>query len=68
MDKFFEEREKEEEGECLKVVIEGDLISLDNAKNMLTVLVYLQETVYYSTRTFELLILYGLELILWKEF
>ena len=68
MDKFFSEREKEEGTDYLTVVIEGDTISLDNPRNMLTVLVYLQETVYYSTKTFELLILYGLELILWKEF
>ena len=35
---------------------------------MLTVLIYIQETVYYSTNTFDLLIMYGLELINWKEF
>ena len=52
MDKFFAEREKEEGAEDLTVVIEGDTISLDNPRNMLTVLVYLQETVYYSTKTF----------------
>ena len=71
LDKFFDGRETEEateESECLSVVIEDEKVSLDSPRNMLTVLIYLQETVYYSTKTFELLILYGLELILWKEF
>lgn len=35
---------------------------------MLTVLIYLQETVYYNVKTMDLLIEYGLILIEWKEF
>ena len=48
--------------------MEGEELRLSDPFEMLSVLIYLQETVYYSTGTMDLLILFGLFLIGWKEF
>ena len=67
LEKYFVDRENEEEEEKV-VVMEGEELRLSEPFEMLSVLIYLQETVYYSTDTMELLILFGLFLIEWKEF
>ena len=38
-------------------------ISLENPKNLITILIYLQENIYYSAKAFDILIIFGLELI-----
>lgn len=38
-------------------------ISLENPKNLITILIYLQENIYYSAKAFDILIIVGLELI-----
>ena len=67
LEKYFVDRENEEEEEKV-VVMEGEELRLSDPFEMLSVLIYLQETVYYSTGTMDLLILFGLFLIEWKEF
>lgn len=48
--------------------IEDEEVSLDYCRNMLTVLLYILETIYYDVPEKELLLTYGEILILWKQF
>lgn len=50
------------------VRIEDEEISLDFCRNMLTVLLYIQETIYYDVSSTDLLLTYGEILIEWKQF
>jgi len=50
------------------VRIEDEEVSLDYCRNMLTVLLYILETIYYDVPEKELLLTYGEILILWKQF
>lgn len=48
--------------------IEDEEISLDYCRNMLTVLLYILETIYYDVDEKDLLLTYGELLIEWKQF
>jgi hypothetical protein len=50
------------------IVLEGEEISLDYCRNMMTILLYLQENVYYEVTERELLLCYFEGLIEWKQF
>ena len=61
LEKYFNDDMVSEE-----IDIEDQKITLNSPRHMLTLLIYLQETVFYSAKTFDLLITYGLILIEWK--
>lgn len=50
------------------MVIEEEQVSLDYGRNMLFVLLYLQETVYYDSKERDILMIYFEIMIEWKQF
>lgn len=63
LQRFFEHQIKRD-----TVRIEDEDVSLDYCRNMLTVLLYILETIYYDVSEKEMLLTYGEMLILWKQF
>lgn len=63
LDRYFTQQVKRE-----TVRIEDEEVSLDYCRNMLTVLLYILETIYYDVSEKELLLTYGEILIEWKQF
>jgi hypothetical protein len=63
LDRYFTQQIKRE-----TVRIEDEEVSLDFCRNMLTVLLYILETIYYDVSEKELLLTYGEILIEWKQF
>ncbi len=62
LDRYFNQQIKRD-----SVRIEDEEIYLD-VRNMLTVLIYILETIYYDVSLRELLLTYGEVLIEWKQF
>jgi hypothetical protein len=63
LQRFFDHQLKRD-----SVRIEDEEVSLDYCRNMLTVLLYILETIYYDVPEKELLLTYGETLIMWKQF
>ena len=63
LDRYFTQQLKRD-----SVRLEDEEVSLDFCRNMLTVLLYVLETVYYDVSQKDLLLTYGEILIEWKQF